>query len=218
MKVFLSVGRTSTAEQEAFVVAIEKYLAANGLEPQTVGRSVIRNQQPLRSSLDCMRECAGTIIVAFERVFVEAGVDRRGSTEAQDLKNAKLTTVWNHIEAAMAYTLGQPLLIVLERGVREEGLLEKGYDWYVKSMKTDASALLDKEFIALLSDWKDHLKRPVATSSNTERTVDPALLTVSQLAGMLRPSHLWGVLIALGTLLATVAGIAYKIGNTVVTR
>ena len=38
-KIFLSVGRTSNARQEAFVQTIEHYLEGNGLVPQTVGRT-----------------------------------------------------------------------------------------------------------------------------------------------------------------------------------
>ena len=48
MNVFLSVGRTSTSQQEEFVRAIEAHLRANGLEPKTVGRTSFSSNQPLR--------------------------------------------------------------------------------------------------------------------------------------------------------------------------
>lgn len=37
-----------------------------------------------------------------------------------------LTTPWPHIEAAMAYQIGLPVLILREAGVIAEGVLEKG--------------------------------------------------------------------------------------------
>ena len=37
-----------------------------------------------------------------------------------------LTSPWAHIEPAMAYQVGLPILHVRERGVRPDGLLEKG--------------------------------------------------------------------------------------------
>ena len=49
------------------------------------------------------------------------------------LENEGLPTVWNQIEAAMAYTLGRPLLVIVEDGLVSEGLLEGKYDWIVQS-------------------------------------------------------------------------------------
>jgi hypothetical protein len=37
-----------------------------------------------------------------------------------------LTTPWAHIEPAMAYQLGLPVLILRERGVLADGILERG--------------------------------------------------------------------------------------------
>lgn len=210
MKVFLSVGRTFTPKQKAFVEALEKYLRANGLDPQTVGRTVIKNQRPLKSSADCIHQCVGTIIVAFERLFVADGVEKRDSDDSTPLSGVKITTVWNQIEAAMAYGCGHPILVLAEKGTRQDGLLEKGYDWYVKSMNLEPSELSDDEFIGLIADWKSQLehRRPSAQVA----TVDPSQLTVAQLLGALRPAQLWTALGALATLIVAVATFAYKVG------
>src|SRR6185436_9700331 len=37
-----------------------------------------------------------------------------------------LTTPWAHIEPAMAYQLGLPVLILREQGVLDDGILERG--------------------------------------------------------------------------------------------
>jgi hypothetical protein len=164
VNVFLSVGRASTPEQEQFIIALEKYLSSNGLTPQTVGRTYFKNQQPLKSVTECMADCAGTIILAFERLYIQDGTERRGSKQQSPLGNVTLPTVWNQIEAAMAYTLGHPLLVLVENGIKSEGLLEHGYDWYVKWIDLQDTAFAQPEFIGVFTDWKraveDNSKAP----------------------------------------------------------
>jgi hypothetical protein len=154
INVFLSVGRASTPEQEQFITALEKYLSSNGLTSQTVGRTYFKNQQPLQSVAECMADCAGTIILAFERLYIQGGTERRGSKHQSPVGNVTLPTVWNQIEAAMAYTLGHPLLVLVENGIKSEGLLEHGYDWYVKWIELQITAFTEPEFIGVFTDWK----------------------------------------------------------------
>jgi len=154
MKIFLSVGKTSTPAQEDFVRAIEGYLQANGFIPQTVGRTYFSSLQPLKTIDTLMNECCGTIILAFERLYVADAVERRGSAQSNALNNIKLPTVWNQIEATMAYVRGQPLLVIIEHGIKSEGLLEKGYDWYVQWVELDKSVLTMPEFLGVFADWK----------------------------------------------------------------
>src|SRR5712692_10114879 len=101
--VFLSVGRTTTPQQETFVREIEALFVKNGLAPRTVGRTSFSSEQPLRHVSNLMDQCSGTVIVAFERTFIGNGLDRRGSANPQPLADVKLPTVWNQIEAAMGY-------------------------------------------------------------------------------------------------------------------
>jgi hypothetical protein len=158
IKVFLSVGRTSTPEQEAFVKAVEVFMLAEGLLPRTVGRNYFSSQQPLKSIREVMGQCAGTVIVAYERLHITQGLERRGSPKATELAGLSLPTVWNQIEAAMAYTLGQPLLAIAESGLRDEGLLEEGYDWFVKWVALNPASLNDPEFRQTFENWKQNVE------------------------------------------------------------
>jgi hypothetical protein len=151
--VFLSVGRT-TPDQETFVAAVENYLQANDLRARTVGRSEFSSEQPLKQVERLMHECSGAVILAYERLYIQDGIDRRGSDAEQALSPCSLPTVWNQIEAAMAYTLGRPLLVMVEVGLRNEGLLEPGYDWYVQRIRLDATTLVGREFLGVFADWK----------------------------------------------------------------
>lgn len=127
-KIFLSVGKTSNEQQDAFVEAIEGYLQAQGFTPQTVGRTYFSSLQPLKAIDELMHQCVGTVIVAYERTHIANGLDRRGHPSQREVNSLNLPTVWNQIEAAMAYSLGQPLLVIVENGLKNEGLLEVGYD------------------------------------------------------------------------------------------
>ena len=172
--IFLSVGRTSTPQQEEFVSAVEQYIMANGLTPKTVGRSAFSSLQPLKFVAQLMKECAGTVIIAFERTHITYGIERRGSPAAKVIEDAAIPTVWNQIEAAMAYASNHPLLVVVQHGLRSEGLLETGYDWYVQWVPIEVSALDTKEFCDTFADWKRRVKEFHGKKSKKRRRVKHA--------------------------------------------
>jgi hypothetical protein len=192
------VGRTVTDEQEAFVRALEDYLRSQGLIPRAVGRNDFSSMHPLQFIQSLMNECVGTVIIAFERVKVIDGLERRGSSEEKKLSNENLPTVWNQIEAAMAYVLEHPLLVIVENGAREEGLLEAGYDWYVQHVNLDPSALGTKEFTGVFADWK----KRVEARASLKRKIDVANLTLGELLMSMKPGQLWAVLGAFGAIVA----------------
>lgn len=220
-KVFLSVGRAFTPEQERFIGAFEGFLRVQGLTPETVGRTYIKNQQPLRSVAECMRQCSGAVVLAFERVFITEGEEKRGSSDAVAIHGAAVPTVWNQIEAAMAYTLDLPLLVIVERSLLSEGLLEKGYDWYVKSIQLDPGALADKELVGLVADWKakveEHHQTKSASELSAAQTPAKALeienRSIGDIMASLKPGQLWAVLVAIAAILSAVATAAFKLGS-----
>jgi hypothetical protein len=159
LNVFLSVGRTATPEQRRFVATLQDFLVAQGLSPRTVGRTDFTDQKPLKRIADVLRECSGTIVVATERRHIADGMELRGGSEARALRNVKLPTVWNQIEAAIAYTLGHPLLAIVEAGLRDEGMLAEGYDWYVKWIDLSPQSLGEPEFLKLFAEWKRNVEK-----------------------------------------------------------
>jgi hypothetical protein len=92
-KIFLSVGRTFTPQQEIFVSTLESFLTSQGLIPQTVGRTYFSSQQPLKAVMELMDECAGSIILAFERTQIIQAFEKRGSKDERQLADLKLPTV-----------------------------------------------------------------------------------------------------------------------------
>ena len=163
LNVFVSVGGTATEEQEAFVRAVEERLRSEGLTPHTVGRNAFSTDAPLRAVTEVLDKCSGTIVIALERSYFPSGVEKRGGTNETPLFGVKLPTPWNQIEAAMAYSRKHPLMVIAEEGLKNEGLLEHGNDWYVQSVKPTITALSTAEFNGILSNWKQKVM-PAAPS------------------------------------------------------
>ena len=212
-KIFLSVGRTFTSAQEEFVSELESFLQAHDLIAQTVGRTYFSSEQPLRAIMNVLRECSGAVILAFERVFIKQGCEKRGSPKESPLEETNLPTVWNQIEAAIAYILGHPLMVVIEKGLRSEGLLETGYDWYVQWVDMDASELRTREFAGVFSDWKKRVEEYQKVGVQRKpKDVDPEKLTLGQILGALKPAQLWALIVTLVGALSAVAATAYNLG------
>ncbi len=157
LNVFMSVGGTISDKQELFVRAVEDRLRSEGLVPHTVGRNAFSSDSPLKTVTNLMDKCMGCLVIALERSYFPSGMDKRGGPKESPLTNVKLPTPWNQIEAAMAYSRGLPLMVVVEDGLRGEGLLERGYDWYVQSVTPEAQSLHSNEFNGVLASWKQKM-------------------------------------------------------------
>ena len=152
--VFLSVGGTATAQQEAFICAVEDRLRSEGLAPHTVGRNTFSTDAPLKAVRDLMNTCSGTVVIALERTYFPSGLEKRGGPKETPLTDIKLPTPWNHIEATMAYIKGLPLMVIMEAGLKSEGLLERGNDWYVQTVDPTPATLTTAEFNGILANWR----------------------------------------------------------------
>ena len=217
-KIFLSAGRTETPQQDAFLAAVTQYFEDDGFD---VVRALWSSEQPLKPIWRKMQECAGTAVIAFERLHFESGIEFRGGAKQKTLENVSVPTVWNQIEATMAYTLGHPLLVVVQDGLRDEGLLEGRYDWYVQRVPLDPGVFSQREFRGVCADWKARVmeaqgqliqQHSSATSADSAH-VDPDALTVGQLVSGLKATHLWGLIVAIVTALAAVFGAGFALGG-----
>lgn len=214
-KIFVSVGRTATEEQEQFVRAVEERLRSEGFEPQTVGRNHFSSNAPLKTIINLMDECHGTVIIALERTYFPSGYDRHGGKDQKPLKETRLPTTWNQIEAAMAYARDQPLLVIVEDGLKSEGLLESSYDWYVQHLKLNQAALSTPEFNGVFADWKNRVLKGMLEKDKARTVIEstnPLELSIEDLL-RLRPSQLWSILVALGGIATGSFTLGVKIGR-----
>jgi hypothetical protein len=201
-KVFISVGGTANPAQESFVKLIEERLQSEGLIPCTVGRNNFSADSPLKTVKDLMNECSGILVIALERTYFENGIERRGGSREVNLSQVKCATPWNQIESAMAYIKGLPILVILEKGIRSEGLLEKGYDWYVMTVELNQQSLTTQEFNGVLSSWKKKVLKYNTEKASSSTRINPGDLTIKELVGGMKPAQFWGILVALAALLA----------------
>jgi len=206
LNVFVSVGGTATEQQEAFVRAVEDRLRSEGLVPHTVGRNTFSSDAPLKTVTELLDKCSGTVVIALERMYFESGIEKRGGSKESPLLNIRLPTPWNQIEAAMAYSRGHPLMVIVESGLKSEGLLERGNDWYVQWVNPDAAALSTTEFNGVLASWKQKMLQPPKKQTMPKA---PSELTVAELVGGLKAPQLWSVLGALAVLI----GGAFALGG-----
>ena len=193
--IFISVGRPCTPIQEAFLVEVENLLRSSGFSPRIVGRSDFSSKQPLKFVQELMLKCRGTVVIGFERLYVANGEEKRGSPSSKAVKGQILPTVWNQIEAAMAYVLNQPILVIVEEGSRNEGLLEAGYDWYVLTAKIDPASTRTLEFQGVFKDWVTRVQEHDAKIRQKQQELpddfDFGKLRVHQFFTYMTPSQLW---------------------------
>ncbi len=197
--IFISVGGTANEKQESFVSAIESRLKSEYLIANTVGRNKFSCDSPLKTIVELLDECSGTIIIALERTYFPMGIEKRGGRMESTISDVKFPTPWNQIEAAMAYSKGQPIMLIIEDGLRNEGLIEQGHDWYVLRVKLDNSSLYSPEFNGVLSSWKkkvEEYQSKLITNVNTKK-IDPSTLTIGEIIKGLKPAQLWAILVAL---------------------
>lgn len=212
--IFISVGGTANDQQERFVCLLEERLRSEGLIPHTVGRNTFSVDAPLRTVEQLIDKCVGTVVVALERSYFPGGLEKRGGDLEKVLEEIRLATPWNHIEAAMSYVKRKPLLVIVERGLKSEGLLEPGYDWYVQTVSLNENALATKEFNGVLASWKAKLSEDNhLTSAPSDFSISPATMTIAQLASTLKPGQLWSLLTALAALIAG----AFALGGKLLT-
>jgi hypothetical protein len=209
MKVFLSVGATYNEKQESFVSTFETFLGQNGCERLTVGRGNYFASQPIVSARDLMQEADAVVVIAFTRLRIDRAIDKPGSESEKEILNRNYPTVWNQLEAAMAFALKLPLLVLIEDSVYQEAMLKDRLEYRALITDLDKRLFSSEEFRGIFMDWKR-----IAESRAKEQHIDIKSLTVGNLIKELTPDKFWKVIVSLFGLLSGVAGAAYWAGKT----
>lgn len=125
--VFISYPKPFNKSQEDFISELNKYLISRGFEPRTLGITDYDMNSPLKAIRRLMLESNGLITIAFRRAYIVEGSGKPGvSDEEYSLSDSWLTSPYSHIEPAMAFQIGLPVLILRESGVIADGILEQG--------------------------------------------------------------------------------------------
>ena len=114
----------------------------------------------------------------------------------------------------MAYSLGKPLLIIGEAGLRDEGLLESRYDWFVQWLPLEVEALQTPECVGIIEDWKKRVLR----SNEDQTAADPpdkniGEKTIAELFGELRPGQARALVIGSIGVIAAAFSLGVTLGS-----
>ena len=174
VSVFLSHPTPCFAKQEKFIGQVREFLKNQGFEPRTLGVTDYDMDAPLKAIRRLMIESNGLISVAFRRTFIEKG-SMRYRTDIESLEETSIdgkwmTTPWSHIEAAMAYQLGLPILIFREKGVIDDGILEKGIvGTYMSEFDLDnlpEDYFSASQWSSIIGKWEGYVRSVVERKGN----------------------------------------------------
>jgi hypothetical protein len=158
---FLSVGETHNEAQRKYLNTLVAYLSRHGIAAETLGRSFWSIETPLRPVQRKMREVYGAVILAMERFHSKEGVYKEGSASEKIVGNHYFATVWTHIEAAMAYQLELPLLILKDEKLVAEGMFDPGiHGWIIVRINPeDPEELKHDPVKAFIDSWIEAVRR-----------------------------------------------------------
>ncbi len=206
-QVFLSCGTPDMQAQEDFISAIEDQLKSHNCIPQTVGRSSFSGRQPVEASRDLIGTCDGAVVIAFERIRIIEGLEKPGSTERKEIQNESHPTIWNQMEAAMAYAQRVPILTFVQRGLKRQGMLSDRFEWTALETDLSPSFLRTDQFQQVFREWLSYMQKRRTSSQKVD--LDLGKVKVGALLSLLTTTQLWGLIVAI----ATIAALAFKAGQ-----
>jgi len=228
-KVFLSVGGAGTKVQRDATDSIFAVIETCGLSPRQMKKNEWSSEKPLRAIRRVMNECHGAVIIAFTRYEFPAGSERARDGSSTELGPTRFPTVWNQIEAALAYGRDIPLLVICEHGLRDDGLLESKYDWEVFWTDFQPEDLRSDRFSGFMQSWKRLVDEHVEASRVSPEAAkispapvqaaaapaepDLAKLGIGELLSKIKVGQLKPLFAALAAFLSFVAGTAYRLGG-----
>lgn len=166
--IFLSYPKPYLKRQQEFVERVTQYLEERELCPRTLGVTDYDMDAPLTAIRRLMLESYGLVTIAFRRSWIETGKGKPKSDIGEkeyDVSNKWLTSPYCQIEPAMAFQLGLPILILREKGVIEEGILEKGVlGIYMPEFDLECDIdeyFKSKEWRHIIQRWESYVRKVI---------------------------------------------------------
>jgi hypothetical protein len=154
-EVFLSRPNWIPKEFEKGIENFYNLLKSINLNPRTIGQSDFPNESPLNEVISLMGKCEGTIVLGIPQIEIENGNIKGTAINGKMV----LGTEWNHIEAALAYSIGHPLLIIHHKNM-SRGIFDRGAcnSFIYEIDMDDNSWAISSEISGVISNWKSKLK------------------------------------------------------------
>lgn len=168
--VFLSYPKPYNDDQKRYIRELREYLVTRGYEPRTLGVTDYDMDAPLKAIRRLMLESNGLITIAFRRTFIEKGCGKPQTGDSYSIDGSWLTSPYSHIEPAMAFQIGLPVLILRESGVIADGILEQGVlGTYMPEFNLETSPvdyLKSPEWNQLIRQWETQVGVVVEIKGN----------------------------------------------------
>lgn len=128
--VFLSRPNPFQMNQQDFLDKLKKILLEYNIDTITLQADNYDLTDSINYLRGMIQRCYGIIIVGFKQIYIDSGVKKRGAEKNNhffhskeiDVSGQAITSPFCHIEGTMGLIYNLPLLIINERGVREEVL------------------------------------------------------------------------------------------------
>lgn len=163
VKVFISHPTPCNSQQKELLRLIHEQLDKHGLVPVNLGKNNWNYKKPLEPIRNLILECKGAIIVAIERHHNLIGYEREMASnrkDRQEFVHKYTSSPWIQIEGGMAYQAGVPLLILKEKKIYPEGILDpNNSDSYIFDFDIGKNCKqLSPEMEKIIESWIKVLK------------------------------------------------------------
>lgn len=155
IRVFVSRPSRFLPEHQPGVERFLQVLAAQGLQPLTVGTlALTANDNPTQQVVRLVDNTYGMVVLGWPQVQIE-----QGRLRGEPMAPTSLPTEWNHIEAAVAVARGRPLMFLRERSVAERGMLDaRSLGWFVHDVN-GADPAWPESMVPALKRWLVEVQR-----------------------------------------------------------
>ena len=194
-KIFISMGTPYTPDYAKYRDELEDFLRDQcQLDQRIIDKNEFPTGNPLTKIRDVMKSCNGLIAIAYERTHVADGAGKRGSSQQFEIKDKDYTTVWNHIEIAMAYSMNLPIYVLCQEGLVTDGLIENKDYWRIQFAKIvpgemqsyafgEGIRLWAKDKVMKSKSGEDYLKSLAGNKKISEYTPREIISTFTLLLG-----------------------------------
>jgi hypothetical protein len=99
-----------------------------GFEPEQFGLGLPASPESWTAdrAKALLQSCDGLLVLALARTFVQVSDSRLGKGRARGRVMKPVATTYNHLEGALAFSLGMPIFLVSESGMDRDGIFQSG--------------------------------------------------------------------------------------------
>jgi hypothetical protein len=213
LPVFVSCGTPHLKAQEKFISAVEAHLKSHGCTPITVGRSKYSVRQPAEAVRDCIAECCGAVVIATERIRILKAIEYPDSKQEKPLSTESHPTIWNQMEAAMAYSKHMPILTFVQTDLKRQGMLSDRFEWAAIEADLSPDLLQTDKFSQIFDQWLKLVAKKAESKSEELNLENVGDIKITNILGHLNTKQAWAALIIAFGIISGVATTAFKLGQ-----